>query len=252
MGAARELSECYSLLQSADLRQSISHLATIQRIKWHFMPARAPHFGGLWEAGIKSMKTLLRKILPDYFLTYEEFVTILTHVEATLNSRPLIHDETATSGDDYILTPGHFIIGRPLLSLPQHTPKGDSLQFLKRWDKIKFLSHQLWQRWKRVYLQTMQARQKWLTSTPSLKVGDCVAVKDETLKKEDIPSLRVWPLAVIEKIYPGIDEHVRAVDLRCNDRLYNRDLSKLVKLFSPQVDEESSSSLVEEDVRDST
>ena len=198
------------------------------------------------------MKTLLRKILPDYFLTYEEFVTIPTHVEATLNSRPLIRDETATSGDDYILTPGHFIIGRPLLSLPQHTPKGDSLRFLKRWDKIKFLSHQLWQRWKRVYLQTMQARQKWLTSTPSLKVGDCVAVKDKTLKKEDIPSLRVWPLAVIEKIYPGKDGHVRAVDLRCNDRVYNRDLSKLVKLFSPQVDEESCSSLVGEDVRDST
>ena len=77
------------------------------------------------------MKTLLRKILPDYFLTYEEFVTILTHVEATLNSHPLIRDETATSGDDYILTPKHFIIGRPLLSLPQHTPKGDSLRFLK-------------------------------------------------------------------------------------------------------------------------
>ena len=58
--AARELSKCYTLLQSADLRQSISHLATIQRIKWHFMPAHAPHFGGLWEAGVKSMNTLLR------------------------------------------------------------------------------------------------------------------------------------------------------------------------------------------------
>ncbi len=56
------------------------------------------------------MKTLLRKLLPEYFLTYEEFVTILTHVEATLNSRPLIRDETATPGDEDILTPGHFII----------------------------------------------------------------------------------------------------------------------------------------------
>ena len=97
----------------------------------------------------------------------------------------------------------------------------------------------------------MHARQKWLTSTPSLKVGDCVAVKDETLKEDDIPSFQVWQHAVIEKIYPGKDGQIRAVDLCCNDRLYNRDLSKLVKLFSPQVDEVSSS-LMGEDVRDST
>ena len=97
----------------------------------------------------------------------------------------------------------------------------------------------------------MQARQKWLTSTPSFKVGDCVAVKDQTLKREDIPSLRVWSLAVIEKIYPGKDGHVRVIDLHCNNRLYNRDLSKQVKLFTPQVDDESSS-LMGEDVRNST
>ncbi len=250
VGAARELTECYALLQSNNFKQAISHLATIQRIEWHFSPARAPHFGGLWEAGVKSMKTLLRKILPEHFLTYEEFVTILTHVEATLNSRPLIRDETATPGDEDILTPGHFIIGRSLLSFPQRPPAGDSPQLLKRWDKIKCLSQLVWQRWRRVYLQTLQARQKWLKSTTNLKVGDCVIIKDDTLKKEDVPSLRIWPLAIIVKTYPGKDGHVRAVDLRCNGHVYNRDLSKLVKLFSPTSDVQSSSSFVGEDVED--
>ncbi len=126
---------------------------------------------------------MLRKILPEYFLTYEEFVTILTHVEATLNSRPLIRDETATPGDEDILTPGHFIIGRSLLSFPQRPSAGDRPQLLKRWDKIIFLSQLFWQRWRRVYLQTLQARQKWLKSTTNLKVGDCVIIKDDTLKK---------------------------------------------------------------------
>ena len=196
------------------------------------------------------MKTLLRKLLPEYFLTYEEFVTILTHVEATLNSRPLIRDETATPGDEDILTPGHFIIGRSLLSFPQRPPAGDSPQLLKRWDKIKCLSQLVWQRWRRVYLQTLQARQKWLKSTTNLKVGDCVIIKDDTLKKEDVPSLRIWPLAIIVKTYPGKDGHVRAVDLRCNGHVYNRDLSKIVKLFSPTSDEQSSSSFVGEDVED--
>ncbi len=121
----------------------------------------------------------------------------------------------------------------------------DSPRLLKRWDKIKFISQQLW-------LQNLQARQKWLKSTPNLKIGDCVIVKDDTLKKEDVPSLRIWPLAVIEKIYTGKDGHVRTVDLRCNGHVYNRDLSKLVKLFSPTSDEQLSLFLVGEDVEDQT
>ncbi len=76
---------------------------------------------------------------------------------------------------------------------------------------------------KTCHLQTLQARQKWLKSTTNLKVGDCVIIKDDTLKKEDVPSLRIWPLAIIVKTYPGKDGHVRAVDLRCNGHVYNRE-----------------------------
>ena len=57
--------------------------------QWHFIPERAPHFGGLWEAAVKSFKQHLRKVVRDVKLTYEELDTILTQVEACLNSRPL-------------------------------------------------------------------------------------------------------------------------------------------------------------------
>lgn len=32
-------------------------------VNWHFNPASAPHFGGLWEAGVKSAKYQERRQL---------------------------------------------------------------------------------------------------------------------------------------------------------------------------------------------
>ena len=48
----------------------------------------APHFGGLWEAAVKSMKTHLRHVIGS--VTFEEFTTVLAQVKSCLNSRPLI------------------------------------------------------------------------------------------------------------------------------------------------------------------
>jgi hypothetical protein len=87
-------------------------------VQWHFIPARGPHFGGLWEAGIKSVKNHLKRILGSHNLTYEEMTTVLTQIEGCLNSRPLI--PMSEDPDDLaVLTPGHFLIGEPLNSLPE-------------------------------------------------------------------------------------------------------------------------------------
>jgi hypothetical protein len=126
VGANRQLKELYNLLQNDEHRKLTDEMLVNLSVKWKFIPPRSPHFGGLWEAGIKSMKHLLRRIIGDAYFTYVELLTILTRAEAYLNSRPL----TPISSDptDLIpLTPSHFLIGNSLtarVTNDTHTCRG--------------------------------------------------------------------------------------------------------------------------------
>ncbi|GBN43220.1 hypothetical protein AVEN_238349-1, partial [Araneus ventricosus] len=77
----------------------------------------APHFGGLWEAAVKSMKFHLRRAIGAQILIYEEFSTLLVQIEACLNSRPLV--PVSSDPDDLsVITPANFLIGSTLDAIP--------------------------------------------------------------------------------------------------------------------------------------
>jgi len=84
----------------------------------NFIPPAAPHFGGLWEAGLKSFKFHLRRVIGSRTLSKAEFAMLLCQIEACLNSRPIaaLSDDP---GDLSALTLDDFLIGRPLLSVPE-------------------------------------------------------------------------------------------------------------------------------------
>ena len=56
IGAAHELKELYHFLEQQRNQQIISDFCASQNITWNFIPERAPHFGGIWEAAVKSFK----------------------------------------------------------------------------------------------------------------------------------------------------------------------------------------------------
>lgn len=105
-------------------------------IVWHFIPPYAPHFGGLWEAGVKCVKHHFRRIVGTLTFTFEELNTILCEIEACLNSRPLA-PFTDNQDDLSYLTPGHLLIGRPLLTVPAPTVLSLNENRLTRWQLVQ-------------------------------------------------------------------------------------------------------------------
>lgn len=66
---------------------------------------------------MRSVKVSLRKVIGKKCLGAEELATVLTEIEAVVNSRPLtfVYNEL---GEGDPLTPASFLIGRRLTALP--------------------------------------------------------------------------------------------------------------------------------------
>ncbi|XP_067204174.1 uncharacterized protein [Linepithema humile] len=198
VGAARELNELSTLLNDEKAQQQINAYASHHGICWHFIPPRAPHHGGLWEAAVKSAKRHLLKITKDAHLKYEELPTLLIQIEAILNSRPLTPISSDPS-DLLFLTPGHFIIGTPLTAYPGESLEEVPINCLSKWQHVQQLRQHFWKRWTREYLHQFQQRNKWQTTDLSLKIGQMVI-----LIEDNTPPL-AWSLGRIQETHPGDD-----------------------------------------------
>ncbi|ENN77843.1 hypothetical protein YQE_05670, partial [Dendroctonus ponderosae] len=77
VGANRELCKFLKGNQNQLIESCIN-----EKIEWSFIPLYSPHFGGLWEAGFKSVKHHLKRVLSKIHLMFEELVTILCQIES--------------------------------------------------------------------------------------------------------------------------------------------------------------------------
>ncbi|XP_011858599.1 PREDICTED: uncharacterized protein LOC105556138 [Vollenhovia emeryi] len=178
VGAAKHLKELYEFLIKE--QKSIESELAEHRIEWRFIPPRAPHFGGLWEAAVKSTKKHLHTVTEGRVLTYEEYSTLLAQIEAVLNSWPLTPLSSDLS-DLSVLTSAHFLIGSSLLQPGQKSHLDAPEGCLSRWQRVQKLSQLFWERWRTEYLQELQKRTKWTTSSNKAKEGDLVIIKEDNL-----------------------------------------------------------------------
>ncbi|CAM1322565.1 Uncharacterised protein at_DN1167 [Pycnogonum litorale] len=220
VGADRELKR--ELEAMDDVR--IATMLRSQNIVWKYNPPYASHFGGIWERQIRTVRAIFSAMLKDVkVLDDDSFSTLMTEVEAIINSRPL----TAVSSCPFSvpLSPSNLLTLRETVIMP---PPGvfqsSDLYCRRRWRRVQHLANVFWQRWRREVLLQMQERSKWQRKLPTLRVGDIVLLKDDSTPRNQ------WSIAKVSETIGH--ENVRQVKLRLpSGDIALRPISRVVLLL---------------------
>ena len=145
------------------------------------------------------------KVIGEGVLSSTELSKVLLDVETQTNQRPLSYLE-----DDVempILSPSTFLFQRT-----NHLPEKEAWRFKevdlrKRAKYLKACRDSLWRRWQKEYLTSLRERHNMMDKTAKFqpKIGDVLIVKSKNKNRGH------WPLTMVNEIFPGKDENVRAL-----------------------------------------
>ncbi|XP_055855988.1 uncharacterized protein LOC129919162 [Episyrphus balteatus] len=223
VGAQSKLKELRDMLFKRSNQETIVNFCTNASINFHFMPPRAPNFGGIWEAAVKVAKGHLYRSLGGAKLNFEELTTALVEIEAIMNSRP-ITPMSPDPNDLEALTPAHFLIGSSLRAIPEIGLEVSDISYLERWRRINAVKTHFWKRWSSEYVLELQNRAKWTTSRPNIEVGSLVIIHEDNLPPQK------WLLGKVVNIIEGPDGRIRVADIKTSRGEFRRPIRKLAAI----------------------
>ncbi|CAK1589701.1 unnamed protein product [Parnassius mnemosyne] len=215
VGASRVLEQNIKQLKENISDPEFLTELTKMEIEFHFNAPSWPSAGGLWEAAVKSLKYHIKRVIGEQKLTFEEYSTILTQLEACLNTRPLCALTEDVEDLDF-LTPSHFLTGTADVTIleTEHDAR-------TRWNLTEKLMADIWKRWKSEYLTQLTVRNKWKQSTSNIQVGQLV-----TIQEDNLPAGK-WLTGRVIHLHPGKDGFVRVVSLKTKNGILKRPVTKL-------------------------
>ncbi|KAL7849939.1 hypothetical protein SRHO_G00192880 [Serrasalmus rhombeus] len=217
-GGERELKEAF-----ASMAPTLQRQLARQRIKFHFNPPAAPHFGGVWERGVRSVKSALYTCVGSQPVPEEVLLTVLLEVEAILNAKPLGY-VSADIADVDPVTPNSLLMGRPDGSLLQVVYPESEILSRRRWRHSQILADHFWSRFIRDYLPSLQTRQKWHSSPPELLDNAVVMMVDPQLPRAS------WLIGRVTQVHRSDDGYIRSADVLINGHTYTRPVARFVML----------------------
>lgn len=214
--AGRELTDA---LQDHNIE--IEHYLRERGIRWQHGTPAAPHAMGYIEAGVKTIKHSLNRALDlQPAFDFEHFQTFVKKIQADVNSRPI-----SPFNDDpnnlEALTPGHFLIGRPMNARPERRFFAANVTLGAQFRRMIDMRQIFWETWKSQYLQSLQRRPANAIAVIEFNINDLVLLKDNTPPRQ-------WKIGRIVQILPNQDNIVRSVFVRTSTGIYQRHVNYLV------------------------
>ncbi|XP_065195639.1 uncharacterized protein LOC135827045 [Sycon ciliatum] len=101
--------------------QQVAAFSQHNNLQWKFTTEYAPWMGGVYERMVGRVKRSLRKTIGRQLLTKPKLITLLTEIEATVNSRPLTY---VAGEEDFgtIITPAYLLNVKAPSTMPTADP----------------------------------------------------------------------------------------------------------------------------------
>ena len=214
VGARKELKEALNQMDQTQVRDFLLK-EKCDFFEFKMNPPSASHMGGVWERQIRTVRNVLDSLMDEAGtqLDDESLRTLMNEAAAIVNSRPLTVENLNDPLSSEPLTPSHLLTMKTKVVLP---PPGEfqkvDLYSRKRWRRVQHLVNEFWLRWKKEFLQDLQARAKWIQPKRDLQKDDIVIVKEEGIPRNQ------WLLARVEEVFKDHDNHVRRVKLAISDK----------------------------------
>ena len=220
VAAEKELREAVKAL-SGD--ETVAAEMAIRGIQWKFNPPRAPHFGGIFERVVQSMKKVMQSVLHKADITEKELATAIIQAEGLLNVKPLT---VISSEEDDLrpLTPIHFLIGHNDISNAMEVIPEGQVHPSHRWRYLQHLNRATWRRWLKELVPRLNVTSKWQKQQKNVNVGDIMLVMED-----NTPRGR-WPLGRVVTVFPGRDGVIRVVEVSVRGKVYKRAVRRLIPL----------------------
>ena len=209
VGTDSELRKALEEMNQEQIRDYLLQNGT-DWITWYKNPPGASHMGGVWERQIQTARNILAALLKTHghSLNDEGLRTLVAETEAIINSRPLTVESLSDVNSEIPLSPSNLLTMKSDVIMP---PPGvfnrPDLYPCRRWRRVQHIAGEFWSHWRKEFLQSLQARQKWNISKRNFQVGDVVLLKENIGRNK-------WPMARIVSTEPDSCGIVRSVQLR--------------------------------------
>lgn len=208
-------------------------------------PPGAPWMGGAWERLVGSVKRALTKSIGRRKLSLPEMYTIITQIEAIINTRPLTTLDT-TNVDEIPIRPIDFLQNKLMYNLPSHDeeevqdPSYDPTliqtvsQAKQALEHVEKFTNRFCQRWQTEYLtalpdiQTLNRKQLRHAKLREPRINEIVLVEQENLPRG------IWCYVKVIGLVRSNDGFIRSVKLLMPTKnIWHRPVNKIYSLELP-------------------